>query len=147
MVVRTPFRTQLRAAAVDLLEDFATAESIELQVYRARPRSVRPPCAFVDRISEEISYFGPQIRQRTPRAEVIVLHGLFDSGVAVDQADAFTDAFLDYVTDNVHAAGADTTVGAVTVEDEPTYVTDWMVPENQRTYYGTRITLEGFAAD
>jgi hypothetical protein len=147
VAVRTPFRTNLRAAAVTMLEAYAADATIKLQVYRARPRSVLPPCAFLDRVSETIEYFGPQIRQRTPQAEVVVLHGLFDSGDAVDQADAFADGFLEWVTDNVHAAGANTTVGAVSIEDEPTYVTDWMAPENQRAYYATRITLEGFAGD
>ena len=149
MTVRTPFAANLRAAAVDLLEDYAasTTPALKLQVYRARPASIFAPCAFVDRMSESVVYLGPILRQRTPRAEVLVLHGLFDSGEAVDQRDAFVDGFLDWVTDNVHAAGAETTVGAVGIEDEPTFVPDWLRPELQRTYYASRITLEGFASD
>ena len=149
MTVRTPFRANMRAAAVDLLTDYAasTTPALKLQIYRGRPASVRPPCAFVDRIAESVAYFGAEIRQRTPRVDIVVLHGLFDSGEAVDQADAFADGFLDWCTDNYHEAGADTLQAAVAIEDEPTFVTDWLVPEKQRTYYASRITLEGFAAD
>ena len=144
MTIRTPFATQIRAAAVELLTAYAADVGVKLQVYRARPASVFPPCAFVDSMSEVVEYFGPAIRQRTPRAEVVVLHGLFDSGDAVDQRDAFVDGFLDWVTDDVHAAGADSTLGLIGVDDEPNFVTDWLAPENQRSYYATRLTLEGF---
>jgi len=63
----------------------------------------------------------------------------------VDQADVFADAFLDWVTDRYHAAGANTVIGITEIADDPTYVNDWQPPDQQRTYFGTRITLEGFA--
>jgi hypothetical protein len=146
VVTRVAFQTAVRAAAVDLLTDYAATAGVKLQVYPARPRSLFPPTAFVDRITETLEYPGGVTwRQRTPRAEVIVIHGLFDSKEAADQKDAFVDGFVDWVTDNVHAADPNTTVGLVATEDIPDYVNDWMPPEQQRTWYATRLTLEGFA--
>lgn len=135
----------MRAAAVDLLTDFAADVGIGLQVYPGRPRSIHAPTAFVDRITETIEYLGPTIQQRTPRADVVVLHGLFDSKDAAEQKDAFVDDFLDWVTDRYHEAGANTLIAVTATEDVPDYVNDWMPPEQQRTWYATRITLEGFA--
>lgn len=144
-VTRIAFRTEMRSAAMSMLTAFAADASIKLQIYRGRPRSVMPPCAFVDTISEDFEYSNVSWRMRTASLEVVVLHGLFDSGEAVDQADALADEFLDWVTDNLHAAGGNTTVAVRTVTDDPTYVPDWLPPDLQRTYYATRITLEGHA--
>jgi hypothetical protein len=141
------FRTNMRAAAMSLLDDYAASISLGLQTYRGRPASIHPPTAFVDSVNETILYTGPLLRQRTPTVEVVVIHGTFDSGVTVDQADAFADGFLDWVTANVHEAGANTTIGAVAIADEPTYVPDWLPPQLQRTYYATRISLEGYVED
>jgi hypothetical protein len=145
MVTRIAFRTAVRAAAVTLLDDFKADVGMVLQTYPARPRSVNPPTAFVDSIRESFVYSNVTWRERTPTVEIVVLWGLYDSKEAVDQADAFADAFLDWVTDRYHAAGANTMVAIVEMADEPTYVTDWMQPSEQRTYFATRITLEGFA--
>ena len=97
-------------------------------------------------------YHGIQLVQATPQADVIVVHGprlpgggSFDSGDAVDQADAFSDGFAAWVDANVHAIGPNTTIGAVSIEDDPTYIPDWVPIEEQLSYYATRITLEGFA--
>lgn len=144
MTARYAFESAVRAAVVTLLEAYKDDAEIKLQVYRARPASLNPPVAFVDRMLDRVEYTA-QLQQRSPRAEVIVLHGLFDSGSAVDQRDAFVDGFFDYVTDNVHAAGESTTLSLISVEDVPVYVPDWVSPELQRAYYGTRLTLEGFA--
>jgi len=141
------FRQAVRAAAVQLLTDYADDERLTLQVYRARPRSITLPCAFVDTIREERTFTGPTLVQRVPTADVVVLHGLYDGGDTVDQADAFTDGFLAWVDARYHAAGAATLVGIVLTEDDPTFVPDWQPPEQQRTYYATRFSLEGLALD
>ena len=141
---RYAMQTAVRAACVDMLEDYATAASIKLQVYPARPRSVNPPTAFVDNLSEATTYTGLLV-QRLVTAEVIVMHGLFDSKVAADQRDAFVDGFIDHVIDTIHAAGSNTTIGAISTEDVPDYINDWMPPAEQRTYYATRIVLEGLS--
>ena len=146
VLARIPFQTQARAGAVTMLNAYAASESIKLQVYRARPRSINPPTAFVDAINETLTAFTITARQRRPTLEVIVVHGLFDSGEAADQRDAFVDGFADWVAENFHAFGTNTLVGAVTIQDLPSYIPDWMPDSEKRTYYATQISLEGFAA-
>lgn len=137
------FRADMRAAAVTMLGAYADSADLKLQIYPGRPRSLNPPTAFVDRISESINWDG--IRQRVVRVEVIVLHGLFDSKEAADQGDAFVDGWVDWTSANYHAAGESTVLEPRAVEDDPNYVPDWQ-PENvQRSYYASLITLEGFA--
>lgn len=140
------FQTDVRAAAITTLEAYATANSVKLQTYRGRPRSIKPPTAFIDLERETIVYVG-HMMQRTVQVDILLIHGLFDSGEAVDQRDAFTDGYIDYIRDNVHAAGASTTLGVVATEDDPTWVPDWLIREEQRPYFATRITLEGYAGD
>jgi len=139
-------QADMRAAAVTLLAAYGSAASLKLQVYPGRPRSVSPPCAFVDKMTATYVDVGISLRQTTPTAEVLVLHGLFDSKETVDQRDAFVDGFTDYVATQFHAAGANTLIAAVRVEDEPDFTTDWMPPEQVKTYFASRITLEGFAS-
>jgi hypothetical protein len=145
VVTRIAFRTAVRAAAVTMLQNYKDTVDNRMQIYRGRPRSIMPPTAFVDSIREDYDYSNVTWRQRKCVAEVVVLFGVFDSGDAVDQADKTADAFLDWVTDNFHAAGANTTVGIVAIEDEATYVPDWLPPAEQKTYFATRYTLEGRA--
>ena len=144
-MARVAFRTAMRAAAVTLLTDYAASASVKLQVYPARPRSLFPPTAFVDGIRETINTETSGLFQRIPTAEVIVLHGIFDSKDAVDQADAFVDGFLDWAADRYHAAGVDTGCLVTGYEDLPDYVPEWLPPAEQKTYYATRIELEGLA--
>lgn len=146
MVTRVNFRAAMRAAAVTLLGDYAQDASLNLQIYPGRPMSVYAPSAFVDRVSESNLFTGPTMRQQVVRAEVVVLHGLFDSKEAVDQADAFVDGFGAYVTEQYHAAGASTLIAGVDAEDDPGFTPDWgSETQRQTTYFATRITLEGFA--
>jgi hypothetical protein len=133
-----------RAAAVDLLTDYAASASIRLQVYRARPKTIRAPCAFVDAMGETLTYTG-QLARRAPVLEVVVLHGAFDDGDTVDQRDAFVDGFVAYCASRYHAAGANTLLGLTSAADEPSYVPDWVPQTAQVTYYATRIVLEGLA--
>ncbi len=145
--IRTAFRSAMREAAVTLLTDYKADRSLTLQIYPGRPRTINPPTAFVDRFTERTDFLGPVQYRRNPICEVVVLHGYFDSKDATDQADAFVDGFLDWAADRYHAAGANTLIGAVTIEDDPEYVPTWQPPEVQRTYYATRISLEGLALD
>lgn len=139
-------QAQSRAAAVALLAAYAAAQTtpIKLQVYPGRPRTINPPTAFVESISETVSYEATQIGFRTAEVEVLVLHGLFDSKDTSEQKDAFVDGFLAYVDDNVHAAGGTRTFGGLSTEDVPNYIPEWLQPELQRPYFATRITLQGF---
>lgn len=138
-------QADLRAAAATLLSDYAASAGIRLQVYPARPRSVNPPTAFVDGIRESIAYIGPTLRQRQPVADVIVVHGVYDSKEAADQKDAFIDGFLDWVNTRYHAVGAATLVAVTDTADDPNYVPEWLPPEQRLVYYATRITVEGLS--
>jgi hypothetical protein len=146
MAVRVAFAAASRAGAVALLTDYKADAGINLQIYPGRPRSINPPTAFVDSINESLTEYTLTTRQRVPSVEVIVLHGVFDYGDTVAQRDAFVDGFLDWVADRYHAFGTNTLVAVTDVTDIPVYVPDWQQPQDQRQYYGTRITLEGFAS-
>lgn len=139
-----------RAAAVQFLKDYAAYADINLSVYKARPRTIMPPHAFVDRILETLTPFTERHYQRTPLVEVIVVHGVFDSMDAADQKDAFVDGFLDWVSESPHAAGANTLIRVSATEDLPDWVPDWIAPAQgaaPRTYYATQMTLEGFGTN
>jgi hypothetical protein len=138
------FQTAMRAACVTLLTDYADEAEVKLQIYAGRPATLFPPTAFVDSLRESIDYT-PGLHQRVPIADVIVLHGLFDSKDAAEQRDAFVDGFIDWVLARYHAAGANTLIAVTDVDDIPDYVPEWIAPEKQRTYYATRISLEGLA--
>lgn len=142
----TTLRGDARTAATELLRDYGASAGVKLQTYRARPASILPPTAFVDAVGESLAYPSNVLPQRTIRVQLVLIHGLFDSGEAVDQADEFVDGFVTWVTADVHAAGGNTTIGVVEVEDDPTWVPEWMAPEKQRTYFATRIVLEVYAA-
>lgn len=136
-------QASLRAAAVTMLTEYGQSAGLKLQVYPARPRTIYPPTAFVDTIHENIDWPGINIYQRTVYAEVILIHGLFDSKDAADQKDRFADEFLAWVADNPHAAGANTLTAVVGMQDIPAYTPDWT--EAQASYYATQITLQGYA--
>lgn len=138
-----------RAATVTLLGTCATAASIKLQIYPGRPASIYPPTAFIDRMGDNTEDFpgSSTIFQHTPVVRVIAVWGLFDSKEAVDQRDAFVDAFHDTVRADPHAAGARSLLSPRTLDDLPAWVPDWMPEEQQRSYYATEITLEGFVTD
>ena len=138
--VTVPIAASARSAAVSLLTAYASDAGTKLNVYRGRPRSIQPPHAWVDSLSEVGNLSGPLMRQRTVTADIIVVHGTFDEGNTVDQRDAFVDGFLDWLLDNPHAAGAQTLAGdTVSVTDEPDFVPTWLAPEVQRIYYATHI--------
>lgn len=147
-------RVAMRAACMSLLTDYTASVNPppKMQLYRARPRKVAAPCAFIDRVTASRSYFGPQNVQETVTATVILLHGprlpqggSFDSGDSVDQADAFADGFAEWVDANPHEIGPNTTIGLPSYEDDPTYIPDWVPIEEQMSYYATVYQLEGYA--
>ena len=86
--------------------------------------------------------------QHTPAIEVMCVWGTFDSKEAVDQRDAFVDAYHAWVRVRVHEAGAETLIGPTALNDVPVFNPDWgNEAQRQTTYYATRIVLEGFAVD
>jgi len=139
-----------RAAAVTLLADCATNANVELQTYRARPRTLYPPTAFVDSMEDELTEFpgASNIYQHKPVMNLVCVWGIFDSGEAVDQRDAFVDAFHDWVRARPHAAGGEALIGPRRLRDDPNWQPDWgPVEQQEKTYYATLIELEGFGTD
>lgn len=138
-----------RDATVALLTACASNASVKLQVYRGRPRTILPPTAFIDSMADNTTEYpgSSTLYQHAPIVEVITVWGLFDSGEAVDQRDAFVDAFHDWVRANVHQVSGRSLIGPQTVSDIPLFVPDWLPEEQQVAYYATRITLEGFVTD
>lgn len=127
---------------MDLLAGYKAANSAALkQLYPGRPLSIFPPCAFIERVTEDLAYT-PAGTQRTPAVEVRFIQGNFDSEDTVDGADALADGFIEYVVANRHAAGANTLLLVESVEDEPGWVPEW-IPDVQRAYYSTLVTLRG----
>jgi len=141
------FQADVRAGVLSELASYATAADVKLSIYGGRPRTLKPPHAFVDVMRETIVYTGAMM-SRTVQVDIVLIHGSFDSEVAVAQKDAFVDGFIDQIRDNqFSAAGENTTLGVVSTEDTPTFVPDWLPTAEQRTYYATRMTLEGFQGD
>lgn len=137
------FEADCRAAAVAFLADYASSASIKLQVYPGRPASLHPPVGFVDRIAEALDH-STRLTARNVTAEMVVLHGIFDSADTVAQRDAFVDGLIDWSEGRYHATGANTICALDRVDDDPIFVPDWVRPELRVTYYATRISLGGF---
>ncbi len=144
VMTRIPFETVMRSAAVQMLTDFSQDASLKLQIYPGRPLTLNPPAAFIEQMSEDITW-SPGLRQRTIRIAVRIVWGLFDSAEAVAQRDYFIDNFVDWTSDHPHAAGGATVLEPRTIEDDPNFVADWMAPEKQRSLFASTLTLEGFA--
>ena len=141
---RIPFETVMRAAAVQMLSDYAQDASVKLQVYPARPRSVNPPTAFIDTMTEAIAW-SPGLRERLVRVNIRIVWGLFDSAEAAAQRDEFVDQFIDWTTDRPHAADGNTIIEPRAIDDDPVYVPEWLPIAQQIPYFSTLITLEGSA--
>jgi len=132
-----------RAAVSQLMNDFSFDSGIKFLWYRARPTSIRPPQAFIDRMTDRAEDFlAPAIFQHITTIQVLVLHGIFDQGDTVDQRDRFVDGFWEWVRTRYHAAGANTLIRVRSSEDDPSYVPEWIPERDRQTYYGTFITLE-----
>lgn len=138
-----------RAAAVGMLTACATNASVTMQVYPGRPTSIYPPTGFIDAMGDNTTDYpgSSTIYQHAPVIEIVTVWGLFDSKEAVNQRDAFVDAFHEWVRARPHEAGARSLISPRTLADIPTWVPDWLPEEQQRAYYATRITLEGFVTD
>lgn len=144
---RLAVRSLARAGAIAMIKGYALDANLRLQIYPARPRSIAPPTAFVDGLSETLSGYvaGGGAQQVIIRVAVIVVHDLFDSKTAADQADDFVDGFRGWVADNPEAFDENMVNYSIAVEDLPAWVPEWVPPAEQKTYYASEITLEGFA--
>lgn len=140
----------MRAAAIQLLTDCAADAGIKMQIYPGRPKSVMPPTGFVDSLNETSPWLAGDVYQHNTAVVLVLVWGVFDSKEAIDQRDAFVDVFHEWVRTRVHQAGPATTIEKASVVDDPTYTPDWLPLNNRgerQVFYGTRVTMEGFATD
>jgi len=129
------------------LQEFKTDSGLSLQIYRGRPASLQPPAIWQDSRTDTISFRGVRdvnFMGHVMRTQLVALHGLFDSGEAVDQRDAFMDAFASWVRAHrdTGLAGPHSVLLSMTMDDVPNYVPDWVPLDRQLVYYATTITLE-----
>lgn len=139
-----------RAASIGMVADCAAAASIKMQTYPARPMSLYPPAGFISEMGDDLTSFPGTslLYQHVPLVEIICVWGLFDSKEAVDQRDAFVDAFHAWARARPHEAGSRTLIGPRSLNDIPVFNPDWgNEAQRQNSYYATRIVLEGFATD
>ena len=145
-MARLPLQTNARAGTIALVNGYRDASGLVLgQVYRARPKVLKVPSVYIDRISEGADSFTREESQRTVTVALRVVWGAYDAGDSVDQRDRFVDGFYGYFMDNGEDAfGANAVIYWRTVADTP----DW-APEfgaDAGPYFMTEITLEGFAS-
>lgn len=144
-MARLALQTAARAGTIELVNGYRESVGLELgQVYRARPKKLTPPSAYIDRITEGIDSFTREEGQRTVLVALRVVWGLYDAGDAVDQRDRFVDGFYGWVKDHPDAFGGNATCSPTAVTDDPDFSPEWI--EGDGPYFMTEIVLEGFAA-
>lgn len=146
-MARLPLQTNARAGTIALVNGYRAASSVALgQVYRARPKLLKPPTVYIDRITEGTDAFTQGESQRTVTVALRVVWGVYDAGDSVDQRDRFVDGFYDYAMDDAqkNAFGANAVIYWRTVADTPDWTPEWLPDEGP--FFMTEITLEGFAA-
>ena len=145
-MARLPLQTNARAGTIALVNGYRTASGLALgQVYRARPKLLKPPTVYIDRISEGTDSFTREESQRTVTVALRVVWGEYNAGDSVDQRDRFVDGFYGYFMDNGDDAfGANAVIYWRTVSDNPDWTPEWLADVGP--YFMTEITLEGFAA-
>lgn len=142
------YQAAARAAAVELLRGCAEDAGVRLQVYRGRPASVRPPCAFVESIGTTIDPLTATVAQHRLSVTVTMVWGLFDSGEAVDQRDLLVDALHEWVRTRFHAMSGRSLFGPpATIDDLPAWVPDWLPRDAQQTYFATQATFTASGSD
>ena len=145
-MARLPLQTNARAGTIALVNGYRTASGLALgQVYRARPKVLKLPSVYIDRISEGSDSFTREESQRTVTVALRVVWGEYNAGDSVDQRDRFVDGFYGYFMDNGDDAfGANAVIYWRTVSDNPDWTPEWLADVGP--YFMTEITLEGFAA-
>lgn len=140
---------EYRAATIQMMSECAADAGVGLQTYRGRPATLHPPTGFVDQMRTDLTPFPATSRlyQHNRRIEVLMLWGLFDSGDAVDQRDAWITAFHTWVRTRIDAVDGASLIGPLSYADDPAFIPDWLPPEKQLMYFATRVVLEGFATD
>ena len=142
---RIPFETYMRQASCQMLRDYAQDVSYDLSVYEGRPRTLKPPHAYIDRLRETIgegNNFSP-FRQRIVEVDIRIVWGLFDSKEAVTQRDTFVDQFIDWTWERPHEAFGSTVLEPRRIEDDPEFAPDWIA--SGEVFFSSIFTIGGFA--
>lgn len=145
-MARLPLQTNARAGTIALVNGYRDSAGLDLgQVYRARPKLLKVPSVYIDRITEAGDSFTREESQRTVVVALRVVWGQYDGGDSVDQRDRFVDGFYAYFMDNgADAFGANAVIYWRTVADTPDWTPEWL--SDTGPYFMTEITLEGFAS-
>lgn len=137
-------RAGAREAANTLLVGYKAAHDDALrQIFSTKPMSISPPCAFVESL-EEAQTRTPGMRQRVIGVNIRIVRGTFDAAGTAAANDELVDGFIDYVDDNIHAAGANTQIDFSNAVDDDGWVPEWIPagPGNElRAYNSTVVTL------
>ena len=103
MTVATTYRADARVALNTLLSSFLAANPTLLnQVYRARPKTLHPPCAFIGDWHEPTITLDMSIVTRLPQVDLVLVQGEYDNAETMDAQDVLTDAFISYLANNAH---------------------------------------------
>lgn len=131
------FRSDLVAGLTSVLTTFQAANPTLLRdVKRTRPASVgATPLAYVGNRVETLVH-DSGTRSRTFTVAVVVIDVIPDSTENADRLDDLVDELVDEFTDNPRAAGANTLI-------EPIGVEDVEVEYGPVIYRGSAITLRG----
>src|SRR5689334_14749490 len=128
-----------------LITGYRTSVSLPTgQVYRARPKLLKPPTFYIDRITEGTDSFTREESQRTVLVAFRAVWGAYDAGDSVDQRDRFVDGFYGWVMDHPDAFGANAVIYWRAVADNPDWQPEWLPDEGP--FFMTEISLEGFAS-
>lgn len=96
MTYTTTFRATARTALLAFLDAWKTADATIQQTYRARPRTLHAPCAFIGDWRESVN-FDAQLGTRTPTVDIHLISGQYDNAESMDRQDVLVDGFLSYV--------------------------------------------------
>lgn len=103
MAVATTYRTDARVALNTLLTNFQAANPTLLnQVYRARPATLHPPCAFIGDWREPTISLDMSIITRLPQVDLVLVQGEYSNAETMDRQDVLSDAFVSYLANNAH---------------------------------------------
>src|SRR5690348_6862023 len=98
MAYASTYRAAVRAALNTDLQAFQAANPTLLtQVYRALPRTVTPPCAWVGDFIEPQIFMSAQVVTRQPQVEIALVEGEYENAATADALDLLVDTFLTYL--------------------------------------------------